>query len=72
VEVADRAPGRDLLERYGLWKTAHEWLRLRTAGGTWDKILAAVIVRDDAMRHVRTQPSRMVPLSHRALVTDGQ
>jgi transposase len=43
------APWRDLPERYGPWKTAHERLRLWTADGTWDKILAEVIVRDDAV-----------------------
>ena len=30
------------------WKGAHERLRLRTADGTWDKILAEAIVRDGA------------------------
>jgi len=37
-------PWRDLPERYGPWKTAHERLRRWTADGTWDKILAEVIV----------------------------
>ena len=46
------APWRDLPERYGSWKTAHERLRLWTADGTWDKILAEVIVRDDAVGEV--------------------
>jgi len=46
------APWRDLPERDGLWKTAHERLRLWTADGTWDKILAEVIVRDDAVGEV--------------------
>jgi hypothetical protein len=36
----------------GPGKTAHERLRLWTADGTWDKILAEVIVRDDAVGEV--------------------
>ena len=43
------APWRDLPERYGPWKTAHERLRMWTADGTWDRILAAVIVKDDGL-----------------------
>jgi transposase len=43
------APWRDLPERYGPWKTAHERLRRWTADGTWDKILQAAIVKDDAV-----------------------
>ena len=43
------APWRDLPERYGSWKTAHERLRRWTADGTWDRILAEVIVKDDAV-----------------------
>jgi len=43
-------PWRDLPERYGPWKTAHERLRKWTADdGTWDRILAEVIVKDDAV-----------------------
>jgi hypothetical protein len=34
------------------WKTAHERLRLWTAGGTWGKTLAEVIVRDHAVGEV--------------------
>lgn len=41
------APWRDVPERYGSWKTAHERLRRWSADGTWDKILAAVQVKDD-------------------------
>jgi transposase len=41
------APWRDLPERYGPWKTCHERLARWTADGTWDKILAAAVVRDD-------------------------
>src|SRR6476469_2496590 len=41
------APWRDLPERYGPWKTCHERLRVWTADGTWDRILAAAQVRDD-------------------------
>lgn len=43
------APWRDLPERYGPWKTAHERLRKWTADGTWDKILETAIVKDDAV-----------------------
>ncbi|WP_326836917.1 IS5 family transposase [Amycolatopsis rhabdoformis] len=43
------APWRDQPERYGLWETAHERLRLWTKNGTWDKILDHVIVKDDAV-----------------------
>jgi transposase len=43
------APWRDLPERYGPWKTAHERLRKWTADGTWDRVLAHVIVKDDAV-----------------------
>ena len=50
--VRTGAPWRDLPERYGPWTTAHERLRLWTADGTWDKILAEVIVRDDVVGEV--------------------
>ena len=46
--VAVGAPWRDLPDRYGPWKTAHERLRLWTKDGTWDRILAHVIVEDDS------------------------
>ena len=46
------APWRDLPERYGPWKTAHERLRIWTADGTWDRILDQVIVKDDAVGNV--------------------
>lgn len=46
------APWRDLPERYGPWKTAHERLRLWTADGTWDRILDEVIVKDDSVGEV--------------------
>jgi len=46
------APWRDLPERYGPWKTAHERLRRWTADGTWDRILDEVIVKDDAVGRV--------------------
>ena len=46
------APWRDLPERYGPWKTAHERLRKWTADGTWDRVLAEVVVKDDAVRQV--------------------
>jgi transposase len=43
------APWRDLPERYGPWKTAHERLRRWSTDGTWDRILAEVIVKDDSI-----------------------
>src|SRR3954454_6778392 len=42
-------PWRDLPERYGPWKTAHERLRRWTADGTWDRVLAEVVVKDDSI-----------------------
>ncbi len=46
------APWRDLPERYGPWKTAHERLRRWTADGTWQRILDHAIVKDDAVGSV--------------------
>jgi transposase len=46
------APWRDLPERYGPWKTAHERLRRWSADGTWDRILDEVIVKDDSIGRV--------------------
>ena len=46
------APWRDLPERYGPWKTAHERLRRWSADGTWDRILDHVVVKDDAVGKV--------------------
>jgi transposase len=46
------APWRDLPERYGPWKTAHERLRRWTADGTWDRVLEEVVVKDDAVGRV--------------------
>jgi transposase len=46
------APWRDLPERYGRWKTAHERLRIWTNDGTCDRILEHVIVKDDAAGNV--------------------
>ncbi len=43
------APWRDLPQRYGPWKTAHERLRKWTTEGTWEKILAEVVVKDDSV-----------------------
>lgn len=45
-------PWRDLPERYGPWKTAHERLRRWTADGRWQAILDEVIVKDDAVGEV--------------------
>ena len=46
------APWRDLPERYGPWKTAHERLRIWTADGTWERVLDQVIVKDDSVGNV--------------------
>jgi transposase len=46
------APWRDLPERYGPWKTAHERLRLWTADGTWERIMAEVVTKDDSVGEV--------------------
>ena len=43
------APWRDLPERYGPWKTAHERLRIWTADGTWERLLDDVVVKDDSL-----------------------
>lgn len=43
------APWRDLPERYGPWKTAHERLRKWTADGTWERILTEVVAKDDSI-----------------------
>jgi transposase len=45
-------PWRDMPERYGPWKTAHERLRRWTADGTWDRILDHVVVKDDSVGQV--------------------
>lgn len=39
---------RDLPERYGPWKTAHERLRKWTMDGTWERILAHMVAAADA------------------------
>lgn len=41
------APWRDIPERYGPWKTAHERLRRWEADGTWDKIFSHVQTHND-------------------------
>src|SRR5215470_3761259 len=46
------APWRDLPERYGPWKTAHERLRTWTADGTWERIMAEVVTKDDSIGSV--------------------
>jgi transposase len=51
-QVRTGAPWRDMPERYGPWKTAHERLRRWTADGTWDRILEHVVVKDDAIGRV--------------------
>lgn len=51
-KIRTGAPWRDLPERYGSWKTAHERLRRWTADGTWDRILDEVVVKDDAVGKV--------------------
>ena len=51
------APWRDLPERYGPWKTAHERLRRWTMDGTWERLLTHVVVKDDAVGEVEWQVS---------------
>jgi transposase len=46
------APWRDVPERYGPWKTAHERLRRWSADGTWDRILDEVVVKDDSVGNI--------------------
>jgi transposase len=46
------APWRDVPERYGPWKTAHERLRRWTADGTRDRILDEVVVKDDSVGNI--------------------
>ena len=46
------APWRDMPERYGPWKTAHERLRLWTRDGTWERIMAEVVTTDDSVGDV--------------------
>ena len=48
-ELRTGAPRRNLPDRYGSWKTAHERLRRWTAAGTWDRILDKTIVEDDSV-----------------------
>lgn len=46
------APWRDLPERYGPWKTAHERVRTWTADGAWKRIMAEVVTKDDSVGEV--------------------
>lgn len=46
------APWRDVPERYGPWKTAHERLRRWTADGTWERVLDEVVVKDDSVGNI--------------------
>src|SRR4051812_33673701 len=55
-------PWRDLPDRYGPWKTAHERLRKWTADGTWDRILEHVVVKDDAVGARWSGRSAWIPL----------
>lgn len=52
-KIRTGAPWRDLPERYGPWKTAHERLRKWTADGTWQKVLDQVVVKDDSVGRVQ-------------------
>lgn len=51
------APWRDLPERYGPWRTAHERPREPAADGTWEKLLERAVVEDDAVGHVEREIS---------------
>lgn len=46
-KLATGAPWRDVPERYGPWKTAHERLRRWEADGTWDTIFSHVQTHSD-------------------------
>jgi transposase len=49
-----RAPWRDLPERCRPRKTAHERLRLWTADGTWERIMAEAVTEDDSIAEVES------------------
>ncbi len=51
-KIRTGAPWRDLPERYGSWKTCHERLRRWTADGTWDRVLAEVVMKNDAVGNI--------------------
>ena len=46
------APWRDLPERYGPWQTCHARLILWQRDGTWDRLLAHVQTKSDAVGDV--------------------
>jgi transposase len=46
------APWRDVPDRCGPWKTAHERLRRWTMDGTWQQILDEAVVKNHAVGEV--------------------
>nr|WP_229845299.1 IS5 family transposase [Streptomyces cinnamoneus] len=51
-KLSTGAAWRDLPERYGPWKTVYERFRRWSADGTWDRLLAHVQQRSDAVGEV--------------------
>jgi transposase len=51
------APWRDLPERYGPWKTAYDRFARWRRDGTWDRLLAHVQTRSDAVGEVEWEVS---------------
>jgi transposase len=51
-KLSTGAAWRDLPERYGPWKTVYERFRRWSADGTWDRLLAHVQQRCDAVGSV--------------------
>ena len=49
VEAADRAPWRDLPERYGPWQTCYDRFIRWRRDGTWDRLLAHAQTKSDAV-----------------------
>jgi transposase len=50
-------PWADLPERYGPWQTVYNRFRLWSLDGTWEKILAHVVVKDDSVGAVEWEVS---------------
>jgi transposase len=49
VAAADRGAWRDIPERYGPWSTCHERFVRWRRDGTWDRLLAHVQTKSDAV-----------------------
>lgn len=50
-------PWADLPERYGPWQTVYNRFRRWSLDGTWEKILAQVVVKDDSVGAVEWEVS---------------